>query len=345
MNIFLTLGKWAKRHDEDFTTEAFALLLMQMLEYDPSPAGRILALITGGLVSEEDATRGNVDISTQRGTEWGVPDLWVEAPGKLTLIEVKTGAPLARDQLRSYRKVLRGSGAELTHLVLLTKYSIPVGKYKPDQILRWYEIAQSLNEIHEMSDLSLISSYLLSHFLGFLSSRNMAFQRVDTSLSKGLDQHRELYGDDSILLKHVKTLNRFAKFEELTPFHNVLHLMGQALDQLDLDARISFDTGQHGGGWAGYNIDRMKYWLCIYYDTPNILVVEISIRKGNRIPDSHPPFGEYFLKRSAVHWRNILDLSEEEGEFFELPSNEQFERILNFTRNSYSQAVIEKENR
>ena len=343
MNIFLQLSKWAKRQGENFATDSFAITLSHLIENDPKVGGNVLNFLTGGLFEIDDAITGDIQITTQRneGKGHGTPDMRIESTNKLALIEVKAGSPLGKDQLLSYRQALESTAHPMTKLVLLTQYLTPLGEHYPDHSLRWYQLAQLLTDARNHNPLSPTSSYLVDQFLEFLRRKNLALHEVRSRISESINKHRLGYGDDAIVFKRIKSLKRIAKHAELKPLHDVLHLMGSVLDHLGIEPKPRFDSGQQTGGWVGYNIESMKYWFCIYYSAPDTLVFETKLWKGERMPLTAPSVGEYFYMWKSTYWRNLHDLGMEDGKFFTLSPEEQFNQVFDFAQTSFDHAVFE----
>jgi hypothetical protein len=343
VNIFLQLSRWAARQGENFATDSLAIALSHLLTHDPEIAGPVLNLLTGGLFTTGDARQREIKIDTQKtgGAGLGTPDLWVESPDKLALVEVKTGSPLGRDQLRNYRTILDTSSCPMTRLILLTQYLIPLGAHPPDHSVRWYQLAQLLADQCTRTSCSQTSFYLVSQLLEFLRSWDLALHEVSSEISESIRQHHMMAGETSITNKRIKSLRRLVAYEELRPLHDVLYLMGSVLDNLEIEPKPMLDSGQSTGGWIGYNIQNMKYWLCIYYSSPDTVVFETRLWPGEERPMAHPPFGEYYFRWKATYWRNLLNLGSDNDRFFSLAPEEQFSELYEFTKRSLDQAQVE----
>lgn len=342
MNVFVTLNKWSHRQFENFTTDSFAVVLTRFIQETPENAGRILELLTDSMIGRRDVEKGKVEVATQVHTTDGIPDIEIRTSNKLALIEVKTGAPLGKNQLQSYRKVLGKSGAEEACLVLLTNYIVGAERYPADHSLRWYQVTNLMEEMLVEGNLPPVPDYLAREFLEYMRSINMALHQVNSKLSEALNTHRQLHPDDMIETRRIRSLARVADHDELEPLHNILQLMGHALDQLGIEPKPKFDSGQQYGGWLGYNIERTKYWFCIYYPSPDALVFETLISKGHVANKAPLMVGEYVPRGNYTYWINTLDLAEQDGEFFKLDRNEQLAKILDFARLSYAQARAER---
>lgn len=337
MNIFLQLSKWANRQGENFATDSLAIVISELARSDPETCAPILDKLTGGLFGLEDLDDPTLQIQTQKseGIGFGKPDMRLETADKLALVEVKTGAALGESQLHDYRRALKSSSTANTKLILLNQYLTPLGKHSPDYSLLWHELAQAMTDLLKTDSIAATSRYLMVQLVEFLRSKNLALSGVKSKISEGMNRHWVEQGDDSILFKRIKSLDRIASYEELQPLHDILQLMGSALDQLDFDPKPRLDSGQQTGGWIGYNIYRMKHWLCLYYPSPDVIVFESKLWKGERQPSETPLVGEYYYRWESTHWRNMLDLSVDDGRFFEISAEDQFDQMLEFARTSF----------
>jgi len=340
MNVFIQLSKWASRQGENFATDALAVTLSNLLERDPEIGLRVLYYITNGLYSENDPEISTIEISTQKNDEGGhgQPDMWIQSSSKLALIEVKAGATLGKNQLKNYRAILKDYPEDRVKLILLTQYLTSPGKHHPDFSLRWYQLAQFLAEDCDERTCTPESHFLVQQLLEFLRARNLAFPEVKSEISKAVIKHEQVAGEKALTKKRVKSLTRLRKYEELKPLHDLLLLMGSVLDSMEAVANPRLDSGQQTGGWIGYNIDGMKHWLCLYYSSPDVLVFESKIRKGEHLPHRVPSIGKYYSRWKNTWWMNQLDLSVDDGKFFRSSPETQFETILDFTKKSMDQA-------
>ena len=337
-NVFIGLGKWAKRQGENYSTELLAFLLSYLLQNDPHVGLPLLAYITDDFYPADDQHSLEVKISTQVRTEHGIPDIELRTSDALSIIEVKTGSRLGKKQLESYRNILTKSGPPNTQLVLLTKYVAPGGTHEPDHGLRWFQIAEKLEDLASENEASAVSSFLVDQFLGYLRSRNMALVEVRSPISEALKSHEEDHGDEAIRFKHIMSLARMDKYPELAPLRNVLQMMGEALDAIGYQPKPRFDSGQHQGGWIGYNLSSMRYFFDIYYTNPEELVFETNIGKGDVRPSIDLSIGRFVSRGGNSYWENRLSLSESSNGFLSIKRSEQFELLKEFCKSSLEQA-------
>jgi hypothetical protein len=188
VNLFARLHKWASRQDENFLTEALAVVLQTLLEREPACGMRLIGALTGGFIGPEAKDPSRVEIGTQIETAEGRPDLEISTPERLAVAEVKVEAGLRRGQLEGYREYLRASQLAETRLVLLTKYppNLKAGDESPDLVVRWYEVADWIEqEVAGQSIQEPVSVYLCEQFHSFLRERNMAITHVGWQLKEG----------------------------------------------------------------------------------------------------------------------------------------------------------------
>ena len=338
MNVFIKLGKWAKRQGENYSTELFAYLLSHLIKNDPQIGLPLLAYVTNGLFAAADERSFGAQISTQVRTEHGQPDIEIRSINSFSIIEVKAGARVGKKQLEDYRKILDDSDVSNKQLVLLTKYVPPSGSHEPDHSLRWFQIAEKLEELIRNNEASQVSSFLIDQFLGFLRSRNMALVEVRSPISDAVNSHEKEYGDEALRYKHVMSLARMDRFPELAPLRNILQMMGEALDATGYQPKPRFDSGQHQGGWIGYNLSSMKYFFTIYYSNPDELVFETSIGKGDVRPSVEIVIGDFVSRGGSSYWENRLSLSRSSSDYLSKKRSEQFEILKEFCRASLEQA-------
>jgi hypothetical protein len=340
MNVFIALGKWAERQGENYSTELFAFLLSYLLDNDPRIGLQLLAFVTNGFFPAEDERSRDVKISTQVRTEHGIPDIELRSSDAISLIEVKAGARLGKKQLESYRSILDLSGAPDTQLILLTKYLVPSRTHEPDYALRWFQIAEKLEDLILNKESSSVSEFLVDQFLGYLRSRNMALVEVKSPISEALKSHEQIYGDEALRFKRVRSLAQMDRFPELAPLRNILQMMGEALDAVGYEPKPRLDSGQHQGGWIGYNLFAIRYFFTVYYTNPEDLVFETNLGKGDIRPNIDVSTGCFASRGGYSYWENRLDLAQPSRGFLSMKRSEQFELIKEFCKSSLEQAEV-----
>jgi len=105
-NLLVALHKYAHHQDENFTTEAFAHLLRHLVAFDPGTACSLFDCLSGGGLRLTAGDCPTLGIKTQQTDEAGRPDIWVEGPTQLVIIEVKVESEPGLDQLDRYRDIL-----------------------------------------------------------------------------------------------------------------------------------------------------------------------------------------------------------------------------------------------
>ncbi len=338
-NLLLNLHRWASRQDENFTTEALAHLTEYLLRSAPEIGVRLLRELSSGFLSLSPGEAKNVEIKTQPSTadnDHGRPDMEISTSEYLIYVEVKVDAPFADDQISSYLDGLRAANTENTRLVLLTKNRPPDFGDQSITHLFWYDIGEFLQQ-ELAGDIQEPTRCFVQQFLDFLRCRHLAFASVKSPLSEGIQNHMKEYGSESVLQTHIKSLQRLDIYPELKPLQNLLCLMGQAVtDVLPEDVQSQFDSGQHSGGWIGYNLGKMKYFFHVYYfEQPDFDQEAIVFSTYNRpIEKAAIPEGDGRIVISDGHevWQNELDLDED---FFSFPANVQLEKIEEFLTESY----------
>ncbi len=190
-NLLSDLHAFARRQDENFTTEAFAHLLGHLVMHDAKVATRVLKKLTGDRLRLDEAECAHLEIATQVRTADGQPDIEISSPGLVVIVEVKVNAEVSPGQISRYRKILRERRAEQSRLVLLTRFEPdPLPRQEqPDHAVRWYEVAEWLEQ--SAKDLKRESSKCVcEQFLKFLEGRGLMVDHVGKSLVSGIQEIR-----------------------------------------------------------------------------------------------------------------------------------------------------------
>ncbi|NJN95266.1 MAG: PD-(D/E)XK nuclease family protein [Anaerolineales bacterium] len=308
-NLLLNLfyGTWKK--DENFHTEALVHFLRHLLRYDPVGAINILKAITNGLLVLSLDDVNTVSINTQIRTSKGFrPDVEIRTLTHLIYIEVKVEASLHEGQLEEYCKALEDSGFSNTSLILLTKYPFnPENDETPDHTIRWYQVAEWLEQELEQNTIQQsLSVYLAQQFLGFLRERSLTVERVSEELVPGV--HALL---------------------------NLVVMLEEALRLVKASA-IKFDLQWE---WIGYSFkyDYTQYWIGLRYDRPNILMVEIDEINPTLYEKLSVGYVSYVEGYEYEYWiwTHELDMSSETTPFFKLSKSAQLQRIEQFLKDSF----------
>src|SRR5438874_8951321 len=93
-NLFLRLHKWASRQDENFLTEALAVVLEHLLVLAPAVGVGLVRRLTGGFIDLPPEDAGGIEIHTQVEAASGRPDLEVRIPHRIVWVEVKAESEL-----------------------------------------------------------------------------------------------------------------------------------------------------------------------------------------------------------------------------------------------------------
>jgi hypothetical protein len=188
-NVFARLHKWAARQDENFLTESLAVLLEHLLFLAPEAGTQLVWRLTNGFIGVPPEDSSTIEIRTQITTDHGRPDLEIRVVHRLSCVEVKAESELRIGQLEGYRAYLRESSLESTQLVLLTRYPAiyPLADARPDFEIRWFDIADTIEEsMLSIKNSSEIAYFLAQQFLDFLGNKGMTLTQVGKYLPDGI---------------------------------------------------------------------------------------------------------------------------------------------------------------
>jgi hypothetical protein len=305
-NLLLRLHKWAVRQDENFLTEALAHLLQHLLDEEPEAAVRLLESLTAGFFRLRPADARQVELRTQIILAEGTPDLEIRTTRQLAFVEVKSESAVDEGQLGRYRRLLAGSGIPSTALILLTRYpaNLREGGERPDTFVRWYQVAEWLDEESHRYRFKPVSSYLVSQFLGFLGARNMVMGQVTWELFGGA--------------RALRTL---------------ADMLYETAAACGLQAQL-FGRWDYMGIKMGPNLKQPDYYIGLYYDRPEILFFETWYKRVD--PEVAARFGidgVFEWKTGSGHgWRRTLDLQSEEAHFSVRSKARQMQLLEEFLR-------------
>jgi hypothetical protein len=305
-NLLLRLHKWAHRQDENFLTDTFAHLLQHLLSEEPEAAANLLRRLTAGFFQLTVAEARHVAIRTQVTLTEGTPDLELRTLTQLAFVEVKVESEPDAEQLRRYRRLLSESGLGSTALILLTRYpaDLKLGTEGPVPCVRWYQVAEWLEEEAGRYRFKPVSAYLVNQFLGFLGARNMVMGQVTWELAGGA--------------RALRTLT----------------------DMLYEVASACGLPAQHQGSWdymgikMGASLKRPDYYIGIYLDRPEVLVFETGYRKVDAEAAARLGVeGVYEWTTATGHgWQRKLDLNSEKAAFFVRTKSRQMQLLEEFLR-------------
>lgn len=304
-NWFLRLHKWAVRQDENFTTEAFAIVLQVLLEREPAAGVQLVKMLTGGFLDVPAEQAKIIDLRTQVETTEGRPDLAIRTSDGLVWVEVKVESDLRAGQLEGYRRALQQSGVPRTRLVLLTRYPIWFAEdaEKPDLLIHWYQVGEWMEQGSGPGMLQdPISCFLCKEYLGFLEARNMTAAQVNWHMADGVRALRSL----------------MYMLEEVAAFCKV-----------SARRSIAWDT-------LGLQLDR-KYWVGVHLDDPDQLRFHTE---GCRIdPQAASGLGvgtvlEKDFAPGGLVWQRVVDLASEQAHFYSRSRARQMQWLEAFLRES-----------
>lgn len=302
-NLLLHLHKLASGQDENFTTEAFAHLLRHLLSQEPGVGVTILRKLSGGAVDLNIKDADLVRVATQVVVEEGRPDIAIRTPNHLVYVEVKVQSGLGFRQLERYRAALDRSGVGKTTLVFLTHFpEMSEASALPDVAVRWYQVADWLNDILVGDEAVQQSTvYLIMQFLGFVGARGMLLEHVNGDLIHGVHSLRSL-----------------------------LKMMGEAVAAEKVPHRPAVHWH-----WIGYNIEGQKYNVNVHFDNPTVLRCNTRRCQIDESKARALGFGHVFEDKGiGWRWENRLDIASEEVGFFLLAKSDQLRFVENYVRDS-----------
>jgi hypothetical protein len=157
-------------------------------------------------------------------------------------VEVKSESDTGAGQLARYRKLLKDSGFPSTALILLTRYPVNLSpeEEQPDFSVRWYQIAEWIEQERRRYSFRPVSDFLVNQFLAFLGARNMTMGQVTWELSGGIRALRSL-----------------------------TDMLYEAAAACGLKGSIRGDRN-----YLGVYLDHNKYWIGVYFERPEFLIFE-----------------------------------------------------------------------
>lgn len=331
-NVFISLHKWASRQDENFTSESFVYLLNHFQSHEPAILSDFISWITGYLIQPDLRSISSLKIYTQNRIEEGIPDITIESEKFLIFIEVKLHASLTRDQVENYLRALSKVKHKSRMLVTLTLFSIPREIYSGAKSVKWFEIGDWLLQAIETSS-QKTTQFLLEQFIGFLKYQHAMSAAVTSGISKGIQEHNNLYGENSLFQKRFKSPTLISNYDELSPLYELMMLINESIFSAFPNEDIKFDTGKQKGGWLGYNINRMEFFAVIYTENPETIILE-TFKNTPKFPESEVLFGklEKASNGKAV-WSNKIDLIQHN--FFKKTKNEQLTMLIEFCEKGF----------
>lgn len=187
-NIFSTLFKYCVFSQENYLTEAFVYLLIELLKREPKIGLALLSDLTGFSSVPKLLDASIVACSTQVTVDEGRPDIEIQYGDQLQIyIEVKHDAPLHTGQLEAYKTELGRSSFPETRLVLLTRshQTALETTLAPDEYHHycWYQVHNFLSSA-EIKD--KVAEFLSEQFLEFLEEKGMNLNKVTWEYIDGI---------------------------------------------------------------------------------------------------------------------------------------------------------------
>jgi hypothetical protein len=335
-NLLINLHRWAFKQDENFTTESFVHLLNHLLVDEPKIAIRILRKLTDDFLRLKVREVANVQIIAQPITDSGRPDIEISVGNYLVYIEVKVESEINENQLKRYRKVLKGCEDKQTKLIVLSKYPISSDlEIKPDLAVRWYQVADWLERELRSDRIEPLTRFFIEQLIEFLAKQNMVIKRVKSKISESLKSYQKKVPNYPKVLGNMRSMKRLEEIQELRPVYDLMILMKDALTVLENKVKFRFLSGQHKGGWMGFGFNRMDYFLSIYYENPEIVVFDTYSFKIDQ-SKFDGKLGKTWQEGKRLRWMNELNLVSDGFDFFAETKESQMRTLKNFIRQSYN---------
>lgn len=308
IDIFSALYRWASAQGENFTTDAFASLLREMIKRDPDLASRFLGWLCFG-----HGTCAFFGPSTEVETQWvdqlGRPDMRIiDTDGcALALVEIKTLSPLHGDQLKNYRAILDRESAREKRLVLITAFDASVGqdRHLLSHWRRWHEVEEQLKA---NSSSEPVVQFLVEQFTSFLRGTGMSYDRVRWEYVDG-----------------VKSL------VDLT--HILFEACGQAGVALERNPQSAWSSGEP---WVGLYTAKKEFWVGVWWNRPQFVSFQFwgAQADSDKLKDKIPRWELATNKK----WERRLDLLNEDVYFFSRTKKSQVDLLAEFIKDAHAAA-------
>lgn len=329
LNLFLSLHPLARRQDENFTTASFVYLLMHLRRQYPGVLAKVLSKLGGEgcAFKAEDASQAQFVLWESTGDR--IPDLRVTAPGKVMIVEVKVSHGVNQAQLDQYLDLLAESEAPQRRLALLTRYPVDVVIPSEVNTVRWYELAEILEQ-ESPACISQPTAFLLNQFLGFIYAQSLMVAQVRSGISSDLRTYQRAHPRDSIFqLRRIRSLSRLLPFPELRSLHDFLLMLEELLQRLDVKPRPRLDSGQQERGWIGYSTPGLRYFLYVRLAEPDVLRFQLYKAPINAAAFDRS-LGQLKRADSRLTWVNQIDLASSELGFFSMSRADQLRVLEDF---------------
>ena len=273
-NQLIALRRWCSQQDENFTTDALCTILQHLIDEAPTLAAELISHLSGGQVSLDSHEVGELQLETQRQWELpdsrgpAIPDIVIESPTLLFLIEVKVGSPVSRGQLEDYLQVLGCDTRQTKRLSLLAltakDQDLPEGVH----LARWFDLSEEVRALKTkgaFEQVGPVTAYLAEQFEEFLIHQRLALSPARSEISKRMRDFEKRIGQNLVFDVRAN-LARVKSEPELLPLWNLLDLMRQAWLEKYPDDTLRYVTGITAGGWFGVECqwDAVFLYLLVY---------------------------------------------------------------------------------
>lgn len=331
-NLLIQLFKWATHQEENFTTEALAHLLGHLAARSPDAAFPLFSLLSGDVLNLAPDELHALEIQTQRSwTPWGTPDISIQGEDVFWLVEVKVAAPIDPDQLRAYLEILTNDRRPRKGLTLLATESAPARTPGGVHHVRWFDIADRLDLVREeVGGEDPVTKHLLARLSGYLANRRLAVAAVRSPLSEGIRAFEKRAGQ-RLVFDLPATKPVVSAEEELSPLWTLLQLMREAWRDVRPDDDLRYGSGQHSGGWIGWNVNRMTYFVSVLYPNPEVVGFQLYLEGPGVDPDRWDSSrGELVRVLGRYRWNDYLDLASQGLDFFSSTKKTQRQLLAGF---------------
>ncbi len=350
-NLLLSLAKWARSSEENYTTEAFVHLLRHLQQHEPTIVQGLLKNVCDLLIEKKEKGKQEIDLSmpleakdlefkTQVGytldERISRPDISIVAPNYLIFVEVKVSAELGFDQLARYRAILDKEKDSRTGLLILLSRapSTKLDRELADAAILWHRIAEWLKDaLNSKTPISDVSKYLIEQFINFLAKMPPPPPPPPPPGSVS-DEFRIM------LLLGYDEIGRIEELYAYPRLQTLLTMMDEVIKATDGESQHILRNGIFGDEHArcefiGYDIqdDRYSFYVCHYGKECKLLFTtwkcKIDIEQA-----AHGRFGRVIEKpdrwQAELNFDGQDELPEDRTLIRESYRNREFDRIQEF---------------
>ncbi len=162
-----------------------------------------------------------------------------------------------------------------------------------DFSFRWQQLADWLTELK--TDCA-VCSFLCDQFMNLLKLRGLSMENVSWELIPGIRS-----------------------------FQALIAMLNEALAATNVSIH-QFSAGRY---WHGFYIEQKKFFIGIYYENPNLLVMNSEVDLAQNLPKQ--------IGTGAItngRWENALDLTSERTHFFARSKVSQLQCLEEFIKTS-----------